>query len=138
MTYTNLFTNDLQYRNIEGSTAQILIPKLENESGSVEMSIANIHSSNSVYVDLYFSKDTREDAEISREINELDGSIDFTPQEITSEDYYLFKNLEITIGNAVILDKTDLFIYRNDLYDLMIKLNTSDGHVNVILKQDIK
>tara|TARA_R110000822_G_scaffold183760_3_gene323144 strand:- start:49 stop:474 length:426 start_codon:yes stop_codon:yes gene_type:complete len=139
MTYLGTYTNTVQYKKIEGNIAQELIARYDNISGEINMSIANLHNSNSVYVDLYFSKITNS-REISYETQatEYSDSIDFTPREETTEDFYIFKNLEITIGNAIILDPTDIYNYRNDIYSLMIKLNTSDGIVQVSLKEDLK
>ena len=136
MTYLGTYTNRVQYKKIEGNTAQELIAKYDNLSGEVNMSIANLHDTDSVYVDLYFSKILSGNS--YREIDEVEGGINFDPQVEETEDFYIFKNLEITTGDAIILDPSDIYIYRNDIYSVMIKLNTADGVVQVALKEDLK
>jgi len=138
-TYLNTYTNNVQYKKIEGNTAQEIIARYDNESGEVNMSIANLHDTDSVYVDLYLSKILTEDAlSYENSVSEENSGINFTPRVELTEDFYIFKNLEITIGDAVVLDRSDVYNYRNDLYALMIKLNTADGVVQIALKEDLK
>jgi len=91
---------------ISGSTAVLLVDL--NATTSVgSLNISNIHSTDSVGVDLY--------------LYDADGS------------YYIFKNLNIPVGVSLFLEGTEIKFPR-DFQSLYIKLSASDSAVDVLIR----
>ena len=91
---------------ISGLTAVLLVDLTATTSvGSIN--ISNIHSTDSVSVDLY--------------LYDADGS------------YYIFKNLNIPVGVSLFLEGTEIKFPR-DFQSLYIKLSASDSAVDVLIR----
>lgn len=111
----------LQYSNITGSSAQVLVAKRKVRNaltGDIDVtfnsqliktiSLCNIHATDEVIVALYI-------------------------YDSTLGTYYILKNVTIPNGATLILDKND-FSYLNADYELKIKLNASESALDVIIK----
>ena len=116
------------YKNITGSTAEILLTKDQLRNNPIEaMNMSNIHVEDQVRIDLYLyntSNSTPPDAYNNWNIV------------TTTNTYYLIKNLILSYGSTVMLEKEDLLIdYKSPAYDLYIKLHASDSAVDIIINQ---
>tara|TARA_R110001583_G_scaffold162190_2_gene314353 strand:+ start:2003 stop:2344 length:342 start_codon:yes stop_codon:yes gene_type:complete len=111
----------LQYSNITGSSAQVLVAKrkVRNAStGAIDVtfssqdiktiSLCNIHATDDVIVALYI-------------------------YDSTLGTYYILKNVTIPNGSTLVLDSKD-FSYWNGDYELKIKLNAAGSAVDVMIK----
>jgi hypothetical protein len=123
------------YKNITGNTATDLDIYDEKFVMYISMMLCNIHSSDSVTVDLYITRTS--DGELPP--NDKDDTRTFVgengnwdPLPTTRFDYHILKNMVIPKGATLKLDNNDLF-FDNTLYDLYIKLSASDSAVDVIL-----
>jgi len=96
----------LQLKKISGSTATLLTDSTATVSIN-SLNISNIHSTDSVNIDLYLSDD--------------DG------------DYYIFKNLNMPIGSAIFLEGKEIEFPRA-FQSLYIKLSASDSVVDVLIR----
>ena len=111
----------LQYSNITGSAAQVLIAKrkvLNSTTGVKDItfssydirniSLSNIHATDAVIVDLFL-------------------------YDATLGTFYILNNITIPNGATLVLDRSDLH-FDNNNYELKIKLSASDSAVDVIIK----
>jgi len=96
----------LKTNKISGSTATLLIDSTSTTSVGM-LSISNIHSTDSVNVDLYL----------------YDGS----------NSYYIFKNLNVPTGAGILLSGGEIMFPR-DTHSLYIKLSASDSAVDVLIR----
>tara|TARA_R110000824_G_scaffold369793_1_gene559311 strand:+ start:1958 stop:2416 length:459 start_codon:yes stop_codon:yes gene_type:complete len=149
---------DYTYINITGATARLIQGKSNRSTiGSSEvgsrnsfrennytsdyntkvplmkgMSLCNIHSTDSVNVDLYAYL-----VEINQSNNPSRGQVDeHNTLDVVADTYltyYLLKNLTIPKGVTLNLDENEL-CYDKKYYDLYIKLNASDSAVDVTIK----
>ena len=123
------------YQNITGNHA-VTLTSITSEN-VIAISLANVHASDSVNVDLYLtSVSTRQGTPRGRQRSVPRGNdwtIDITSD--TTQTVYLFKNLTIPFANTLILHKEDIF-YNSNIYSLFIKLSASDSAVDVIIQNE--
>ena len=115
------------YKNITGSTAEVLYSISDlKESRIKTITLANIHTTDKVSVDLYL---------YGISSNPGGSSSSQYVQSIDSTDtYYMYKAVVIPIGATLQLESKDLYIdYENVLYDIYIKLSAADSAVDVII-----
>ena len=114
------------YKNITGNTAEILLNKYKLSRPPLKkISICNIHSSNSVLVDLYLYNTNESDVP--------DANNDWTVI-TTTNTYYIIKYVKILKGSTLILEEDDLLIDSKSIeYDLYVKLDQSDSAVDIII-----
>ena len=93
-------------KKISGSTATLLVDSTATTSVN-SLHISNIHSTDSVGIDLYLSDD--------------------------DDSYYIFKNLNIPNGTAVFLEGKEI-IFPKDFKSLYIKLSASDSVVDILIR----
>jgi len=115
------------YENITGNSAVTLLSA--PSVNVLSISLANIHTSDSVNIDLYitFTPKPTYRSSVPRNNNwtvDADNTVTTT--------IYLFKNLTIPFANTLILHKEDIF-YNSHNYSLGIKLSAADGAVDVIV-----
>lgn len=117
------------YKNISGDTAIDLEIESSYTSNSIISNIilCNIHSSDSVNVDLYLYK--KEFTDTRSQVGEK-GNWD--PLTSTISIYYILKNVVMPTGTTLFLDNSYLKFDKNK-YSLYIKLNNSDSTVDIIL-----
>jgi hypothetical protein len=96
----------LKTNKISGSTAVVLVDSTSTTNVGM-LSIFNIHSTDSVNVDLYL----------------YDGS----------NNYYIFKNLNIPTGAGFVISGAEITFPRST-YSLYIKLSASDSAVDVLIR----
>ena len=114
------------YKNITGSSATAI--------GSINiksMTLANVHATDAVKVDLYITSFTREP--ITRGLPLNNDWTPIAPGETST--YYLFKGITIPYGVTLILNKEDI-AFDNGLYNLFIKLDQGDSAVDISVKED--
>tara|TARA_R110000787_G_scaffold149190_1_gene263144 strand:+ start:34 stop:411 length:378 start_codon:yes stop_codon:yes gene_type:complete len=119
------------YKNITGNTAEELYSMTElRESRIKTISLANIHATDKVSVDLYLytTKGYRTTGPYAS------GSYNAEHAVNSYNTYYMYKAVVIPIGATLQLESKDLYIdYNNVIYDLYIKLNAADSAVDVII-----
>ena len=117
------------YKNITGSTAtDIDINSIDNNNYKFSnMSLCNVHATDSVTIDLYLYKTERTDSRSKRG----EGG-DWNDLESTEYSYYILNNVVIPNGVTLLLDSSYFKFDRNE-YDLYIKLNAGDSAVDIIL-----
>jgi len=96
----------LKKNKISGSTRVLLVDSTSTTNVGM-LSIFNIHSTDSVNVDLYLH----------------DGS----------DNYYIFKNLNIPTGAGLVLSGGEITFPRST-HNLYIKLSASDSAVDVLIR----
>jgi len=94
---------------ISGSTQVKLISIDAKIRPLKSMSLANIHASDDVSVDVFLANPT--------------------------DNYYMIKNVVIPFATTLVLDE-DLVNYNTNSYNLYIKLSASDSAVDVIIKNN--
>ena len=138
----------LMYKKISSNTAKEIIPvfdlisDIKNVKNSKKkkftkiknISICNTHTTNDVYLDLYYSYYEYEYADQ----NNWDGKVydhihPTNKYTVTTTDYYLAKELLIEHGNTLILDAEDFIDFDNREYSLSAKLKAADGSVDIII-----
>ena len=127
----------LIYKNITGNTAVTLIDSYTDGDISQKIdsiNICNIHNTDSVDVDLYYSY-TIYNPQIATDWNttptiEVDGN---GVESIFN--YYVIKN--VTIPKSVTLNLDNLS-FNNNLYLLVIKLSAADSAVDIVIDAEIK
>ena len=113
------------YKNITGDTAEILLSKKQLNAPIEKINICNIHSSDSVLVDLYLYNTS--DSAVP------DANNDWTVV-TTTNTYYIIRYVKISKGSTLILEEDDLLInHESPKYDLYIKLDQSDSVVDIII-----
>tara|TARA_R110002167_G_scaffold343032_1_gene551911 strand:+ start:532 stop:987 length:456 start_codon:yes stop_codon:yes gene_type:complete len=144
------------YKNIIGDTATTLLllnhsdhantNTFESRSLSSEkfgdtntyMSLANVHDTDSVDLDLYLTASDKGffiDSQQGRGSENL--SLEEYPnmhEEVVSTNYtyYILKNVTIPIKTTLILNKEDL-LFDNTVYQLKIQLSAADSAVDVVI-----
>tara|TARA_R110002074_G_scaffold344576_1_gene514962 strand:+ start:464 stop:778 length:315 start_codon:yes stop_codon:yes gene_type:complete len=94
---------------ISGSTQVKLVSINAKVRPIKSISLANIHASDDVRVDLFLANPT--------------------------DNYYMIKNVVVPYAASLVLDG-DLVNYNTNAYNLYVKLNTGDGAVDVIIKNN--
>jgi len=94
---------------ISGSTQVKLISINAKVRPIKSMSLANIHASDSVSVDVFLANPT--------------------------DNYYIIKNVVIPFAATLVLDE-ELVNYNTNVYNLYIKLSAGDSAVDVIIKNN--
>lgn len=113
------------YKNITGSTAESLTEDIQNDLYKLITSISfcNVHSTDSVDIDLYYSKTTLLKVE--------ENNYNAPGEDINN--YYILKNVTIPQGVTLNLTLEDFEIYISNDYSINIKLSASDSAVDVII-----
>jgi hypothetical protein len=118
------------YQNITGNSA-VTLTGVPSEN-VIAISLANVHASDSVNVDLYITFTPR--PLYKRSIPRgNDWTVD--ADNTTTSTTYLFKNLTIPFATTLMLHKEDIF-YNAQQYSLGIKLSASDSAVDVIIQNE--
>jgi len=117
------------YKNITGDTAtNIDINSIDNNNYKFSnMSLCNVHATDSVTIDLYLYKTERTDSRSKRG----EGG-DWNDLESTEYSYYILNNVVIPNGATLLLDSSYFKFDRHE-YDLYIKLSAGDSAVDIIL-----
>jgi len=112
------------YKNISGDTAQKLLTVSNLRNANIKaISMANIHSTNNVRLDLYLYNESTDQISANN----------YTPQ-TTTNTYYIIKHLVIPFGSSVVLEEQDLLIdYESPAYDVFVKLSGADSAVDIII-----
>ena len=118
------------YQNITGNSA-VTLTDVPSEN-VLSISLANVHASDSVNVDLYITSVIIRGRKRSVPRG-TDWTIDATDD--STQTVYLFKNLTIPFANTLVLHKEDIF-YDPNAYKLLIKLSASDSAVDVIIQNE--
>ena len=115
----------LIYKHITGSDAVTLAEATANDFPTLitTISFCNIHATDSVDIDLYYSWSTF----LKVEENNWDG-----PEEVI-DNHYILKSVTIPQGVTLSLSSEDFEIYISNDYTINIKLSASDSAVDVII-----
>jgi len=117
------------YKNITGSTAtDIDINSIDNTNYKFSnMTLCNVHATDSVTVDLYLYRTEMTDSRSKKG----EGG-DWNDLENTEYSYYILNNVAIPNGVTLLLDNS-YFKFDRSEYDLYIKLSAGDSAVDIIL-----
>ena len=119
------------HKNVTGNTAVELSSRHDsnNDYDIFSMTLANIHASDVVTIDLYITK-----LNASIAFAGIDG--DWNEPTTSSTTLYILKAVDIDAGNTLVLETNEVD-FDTTLFDFYIKLNNSDSTVDVIINKKL-
>ncbi len=119
------------HKNVTGNTAVELSSRHDsnNDYDIFSMTLANIHASDVVTIDLYIQKTVT-----SLDFPGKDG--DWNEPTTSYTTLYILKAVDIDAGNTLVLETNEVD-FDTTLFNFYIKLNNSDSTVDVIINKKL-
>ena len=135
----------LIYTNITGNTATVIYDHLAGHDSVIydNMTLCNVHASDSVDVDLYLTREIDTDYKTDQTSESVEARSyvgehgNWDESSTTVQIYYKLKNVTIPKGVTLQLDN-DILGFDSTKYSLCIKLSASDSAVDMIINDSNK
>lgn len=112
------------HENLTGNSEHVLMARDKNKDIEITgVTIANVHASDTVYVDLFLRNKT---------IQKQDPIVDWDLVPAVYTDLYIMKDVEITQNNTLILEPREVD-YNSKEYSLVMQLNAVDSAVDIMI-----
>ena len=118
------------HENLTGNSVHTLMDRDRNKDIYITgVTIANVHASDTVYVDLFLRSLNKQQAAGPDGTNQI---TDWNSLDPVYTDLYIMKDVEITQNNTLILEPREVD-YNSKEYSLVMQLNAADSAVDIMI-----